>query len=396
MDVSTFLEGYKRIILEQIDAISSILNDIDIKKVTEDYCALKFSHREEPFNVFKLASDLYYRENFHSDIMKAFLDINEKHKEGNLFLYAFIDFINTHFPKVRISKANYRDVIVEREFGRIDILIRSEESKHCIIIENKINNASDTYRQLPKYYDLMTNQEYVVDAIVYIPLDENKKPDQSSWGEDDKKHVYPLLCIVPACETNRNLVDNWIHACSLLSKNIDCVLILRQYGELIKLLKNKNMNNVLLEKFYQTLMGNSENLNTVISIRDMLLDLPVYMADRLVVTFKEEEGLYSVWKYRQNFCGVYFEMNKIQYKIDIWTSVEGYAIYVFGQDRNNNGERILGWADKIQSLQKYDFKKIDDREYRKLNYNFYQEKEVIECVREIISDIRMCLFGEKL
>lgn len=242
----------------------------------------------------------------------------------------------------------------------------------------------------------MTNQEYVVDAIVYIPLDENKKPDQSSWGEDDKKHVYPLLCIVPACETNRNLVDNWIHACSLLSKNIDCVLILRQYGELIKLLKNKNMNNVLLEKFYQTLMGNSENLNTVISIRDMLLDLPVYMADRLVVTFKEEEGLYSVWKYRQNFCGVYFEMNKIQYKIDIWTSVEGYAIYVFGQDRNNNGERILGWADKIQSLQKYDFKKIDDREYRKLNYNFYQEKEVIECVREIISDIRMCLFGEKL
>lgn len=388
MNISIFLENYKIIIEEQITSISNLLNDKNIKKVTEDYIVLNCSPREEPFNVFKLASDLYYRENFHSDIMKAFLDVNEKHKEGNLFLYAFIEFINIHYPQVCISKVNYRNVITERESGRIDILIKSEESRHCIIIENKINNAGDTYRQLPKYYDLMINQGYTVDAIVYIPLDENKKPDQSTWNENDMKHINPLLCIVPACDANHNLVDNWIYTCSLLSKNIDCVLILRQYGELIKLLKIKNMSNILLEKFYQTLISNPENLNTVLSIRDMLPNLPVYMADRLVEKFKEDEGGYFVWKYKSNFCGVYFEINRIQYKIDIWTSENGYAIYVFGQDQNNNGARTLEWAEEIPSLQKYDFKRIDYLEYRKLNFNFYQEKDVIECVQEIISDIR--------
>lgn len=388
MNIPTFLEDYRRIIEEQIYVISNLLNDINIKKITEEYRVLKYSHREEPFNVFKLASDLYYRENFHSDIMKAFLDLNENHKEGNLFLYAFIEFINIHYPKVCISKINYKNVITERESGRIDILIRSEESRHCIIIENKINNAGDTYRQLPKYYDLMTNQGYIVDAIIYIPLNENKKPDQSTWNENDMRHINPLLCIVPACDAKHNLVDNWIYKCSLLSRNIDCVLILRQYGELIKLLKIKNMSNILLEKFYQTLISNPENLNTVLSIRDMLPNLPVYMADRLVEKFKEDEGVYFVWKYKSNFCGVYFEINRIQYKIDIWTSENGYAIYVFGQDQNNNGARTLGWAEEIPSLQKYEFKRIDDLEYRKLNFNFYQEKDVIECVQEIISDIR--------
>lgn len=148
------------------------------------------------------------------------------------------------------------------------------------------------------------------------------------------------------------------------------------------------MSNILLEKFYQTLISNPENLNTVLSIRDMLPNLPVYMADRLVEKFKEDEGVYFVWKYKSNFCGVYFEINRIQYKIDIWTSENGYAIYVFGQDQNNNGARTLGWAEEIPSLQKYEFKRIDDLEYRKLNFNFYQEKDVIECVQEIISDIR--------
>lgn len=388
MNIPTFLDDYRRIIEEQIYVISNLLNDINIKKLTEEYRVLKCSHREEPFNVFKLASDLYYRENFHSDIMKAFLDVNENHKEGNLFLYAFIEFINIHYPKVCISKINYKNVITERESGRIDILIRSEESKHCIIIENKINNAGDTYRQLPKYYDLMTNQGYFVDAIIYIPLNENKKPDQSTWNENDMRHINPLLCIVPACDAKHNLVDNWIYKCSLLSRNIDCVLILRQYGELIKLLKIKNMSNILLEKFYQILISDPENLNTVLSIRDMLPNLPVYMADRLVEKFKEDEGVYFVWKYKSNFCGVYFEINRIQYKIDIWTSETGYAIYVFGQDQNNNGARTLGWAEEIPSLQKYDFKRIDDLEYRKLNFNFYQEKDVIECVQEIILDTR--------
>ena len=37
-------------------------------------------------------------------------------------------------------------------------------------------------------------------------------------------------------------------------------------------------------------------------------------------------------------------------------------------------------------FQKYDFKKFDD-EFRNLNYDFYQENDVVECVQSLIYDI---------
>jgi hypothetical protein len=137
----TFLEDFKRIIAEQITAISELIKNNTIKEIADDYFKQKSSYRAEPFNVFKLASDRYYRENFHSDIIKAFLNPEEGHGEGCLFLYAFIDFIKKSFPKISISKTDYKNVIVKREAERIDILIKSEESKHCIIIENKIGTV---------------------------------------------------------------------------------------------------------------------------------------------------------------------------------------------------------------------------------------------------------------
>ena len=76
----------------------------------------------------------------------------------------------------------------------------------------------------------------------------------------------------------------------------------------------------------------------------------------------------------------------IQYKIDIWTCEYKYAIYVFGQDNNNSGARTLEWTNEIPSLQKYDFKKFDD-EFRNLNYDFYQENDVVECIQSLIYDI---------
>ena len=46
------------------------------------------------FNAFALVSDTYYRENFHSDIIRAILDPHSGHGEGALFLRKFVDFIS--------------------------------------------------------------------------------------------------------------------------------------------------------------------------------------------------------------------------------------------------------------------------------------------------------------
>lgn len=386
-ETSEFLRKQKNTIEKHIEAIYAYLRNNKIKNVAWNYSERKSSREEEPFNVFRLVSDRYYRETFHSDIIKAFLDPNEKHKGGNLYLFSFIDFLNECFSnKIYISKQNYTNAIVAREPGRIDILIKSETSKHCIIIENKLYNANDTERQLPKYYDWMTERGFTVDAIVYIPLNENKVPDKSTWIGDDEKHVDVLLCIVPGYSRRRfNLVENWLKPCAMLSGDIDCISILRQYGKLIKTLSNNNMDNMLFEKFYNSLLED-DNYKVAMSVKEMLQQLPIYMADRLCEEFKKNEGDYKVWKYKDNFCGICYKINDVQYKIDIWTSEKGYSIYVFGQDQM--GERLIGWTKNIKSLTVYGFINNVDKEYMKDNYSFYQEKDVINCVKDIMSDIK--------
>lgn len=106
------------------------------------------------FNVFTLSSDFYYRENFNSDITKAFLDPQEKHNEGYKYLHLFIELLNRVNAQIEIKKSDFENSLVEREKYNIDILITDVTSKKAIIIENKINNAVDQYRQLPKYYNL--------------------------------------------------------------------------------------------------------------------------------------------------------------------------------------------------------------------------------------------------
>lgn len=381
--------------IELIDIFSAFLAESNVRNIAQEYTKRRSLSKENGFNIFRIISDLYYREKFHSDIIWSFLDPDGKHGEGNLFLNAFIDMLNgVPDRNACISKYNYIDASVLKEFGfrfnnesgAIDILIKSESSKHCIIIENKINNASDTKRQLPKYYDCMTGQGFEVDAIVYIPLAEDKCPDQSSWIEGDIVHINEILYILPAYSISHlNLVDNWLKPCSMLSSKLDCISVLRQYGELIMNLSNKNMDNLILEQLYDYFLKNDENHNVAISLRDMVSMMPTYMADRLCNEFKKNQGDYRVWKYKDNFCGILFQNGEIQYKIDIWTHDNGYGIYVFGQ---NQGERFLDWATGINSLKTYGFIKVENKDYRLENIGFKQENDVIKYVKDIINDIR--------
>ena len=92
-----------------VESIRTLLSDKQVRDIGSEFRESKKSRTEQSLNVFKMVSDLYYRENFHSDVLKVFLDPREKHKEGAAFLFAFIDFINDNFrDKVYISKQDYR------------------------------------------------------------------------------------------------------------------------------------------------------------------------------------------------------------------------------------------------------------------------------------------------
>lgn len=382
-----FLKGHKLMVSAHIMAINVLLGNRHLRSIANEYSKQRHSPVELPFNVFKLISKRYYLERFHSEIIVAFLDPTGKHKEGNMFLNAFIDFLNRDF-KTSIFKTDYTSAKVIEEFddgfGKIDILIKSDDSKHCIIIENKIHNAGDTDRQLPRYYDTMTCLGFNIDAIIYIPLNEHKRPDQKTWNADDRKHVIPLLHIVPAYSpTRNNLVEGWIVHCSQLTANIDCISILRQYGDLIKSLNYNTMNNFILEKFHKTLLED-DNYETALSVKEMLSDMPIYMADRLCEIFRKENmQSCEVWKWKPQFCGLLFRKNDLQYKIDIWTSEKGYDIYVFGQGSEG---RFLDWAENMDALKTHNLTKDGDKEYKR-HFDFRQESEVVDCARDIAMGI---------
>lgn len=144
-----------------------------IAPLVKEYEEKKKKRMNTGFNVFYLISDYYYRETFHGDILYALLSPQEKHGEGTLFVDLFIDMINLDEE----VKKYYSTVTVEREYGtkdgdemgRIDLLVIGENN-HCIVIENKLNNAGDTYRQLPKYRKDLEKKKYTIDAFVYLPL----------------------------------------------------------------------------------------------------------------------------------------------------------------------------------------------------------------------------------
>lgn len=212
------------------------------------------------FNVFMAISDIYYRENFHSDFMARLLNPSELHHEKDLFIQEFIELVNAAFTKqgeTNINPENYNpQTRVLREKGKIDILILG--TKHLIIVENKINNAKDMERQLPRYVEYVKDnyEDYILDAIVYIPLDEHKTPDKSSWIKGDEEKIGRKLVIVPACSTTNdiNLVDKWLMPSYDKCKDANTKPILKQYIKLVKVLNRSLMDKDDLNKLAEILM----------------------------------------------------------------------------------------------------------------------------------------------
>lgn len=289
---------------------------------------------ETGFNLFYLISDHYYRETFHSDIIAALLSPKEKHGEGNLYLDLFLDMIG-------VDKSNYQDVEVYKEYGtndgtlggRIDIFIEGE-NKHCVVIENKLNNAGDTYRQLPKYYQYLKKKNCIIDKFVYLPLNPYKTPDKTDWSDDEKNFIDNKLIIIPAFLDGRpNMINNWLELAEDKSTHIDTKVILKQYIVVLKNLTIDIMSTTTMEDFYNLLLE-SDNLKGVMSIRKMLDDLPQYLASRIQEKYSNNCGPFNkiwIWKPRDNsFKDAVFEgaiVNGIYLKIDILCNEHGYDVW---------------------------------------------------------------------
>ena len=120
------LQRWQNIIAAHEESLKCFLEQSS--PICREYARSKQQDQDDSFNVFYLISDLYYRENFHSDIIAFLLDTREKHGYGAESLSVFISLLNSMGSEIKIE--NYVDAVAVREEGKIDILIKSENSKH--------------------------------------------------------------------------------------------------------------------------------------------------------------------------------------------------------------------------------------------------------------------------
>ena len=269
----------------KFENIKDFLTAETIANICQKYQAIKNEETDPGYNIFHLFSDFYYRENFHSDIIKSLLDCSEKHNEGNKFLRQFILLLKKFIPT--ISELDYYNSIVTREEGRIDILIKNKKFGKAIIIENKINDAKDQDRQLPEYYNKLSDN-FTVDAIVYLSLYGNKKPSVQYWEESEKEQLSKIIIELGAYSGSENdLYNGWLRHCESIATNVDALFVIRQYRKLINEIGGTIMDNQLLEKFYNELVK-GDNYNVAITIKDiMTADLAVYLAQRIIDKFNQ-------------------------------------------------------------------------------------------------------------
>jgi len=371
--------------------IQSFLSITELKEKCIEYEELKKSQTDLGFNIFALISDTYYKENFHSDIIAAFMDTKGKHNAGNEYLKIFIQLLNKLSPKLKIDIYDFTNTnkSITREKHRIDILIIDELTNKAIIIENKINNAGDTFRQLPKYVEAVVNDEGIdkndIVAIVYLPLDKNKMPYDKDWTEEEKQFIYSkFVKLVAYDDTENDLYRGWLNPCKSITNEIEVKSILNQYSKLIQNLGGNIMNNILMETFYNNVIKDGEKFKTALSVKSMMDELPQYIAQRIVDEFINNHLPFKkLFRNNQNIDFGEGTINENCFSIRIICEIDKYY-FKFWDD--NYKENHLKYTERV--IKFFGYKGFyEGNEDLVIEFKFKEEK-LIKAEQDLIQFIR--------
>ncbi|MBN9299983.1 MAG: PD-(D/E)XK nuclease family protein [Filimonas sp.] len=341
---SFILELQENINSQYVSSFVAILNDATYAKLLSLQKELTDKKTEDSFNLFELISTQYRRENLHSDIIAFLLDPSANHNQGISFLDSFLN-IPDLLKNSQEPFFNEGDKIeVKREWFRIDITILNHRSKQAILIENKINNAADMPKQLPRYHDILIGQGFSISSIVYIIAKTYKKPDTSEWTEEEKTVIQKLLHILPAYDLeNPDLYNSWLHICNTRCKDTELSTLLNHYMRIIKKIGETTMNKEIMEQFLQK-MREGDNYSNAYSFVDLLSDLLAYRRDKIVATFKQGSLPFERIGPWNNVAVIdRWYMNKNEFAIDIVIEKDGYSFQFF--DRNYCDSTLAADAD---------------------------------------------------
>jgi PD-(D/E)XK nuclease superfamily protein len=373
------------LIRETSELLQNHLAQID--KLVQEMSAIVPGYRknvvEKPFNLILASSDFYYQENFHSEIMAAILEIADYRRN-------FFDLLNRLVGDV-IRPQDYSEASVKVEDAKIDILIEDQKSKHCIIIESKLNNAGDQPRQIPRYVDRQQSRGFRIDTVIYLSLDGSKRPDQSTWTIRDTELCGPVQFIYLAAfnNTTSDLVNGFLVPSMTTNCSIQEFSFFQQYKDLLEYIGRNQMDMLLMEKFYQQI-SDIEKYQTAQSLRLMLSELPTYRRERLYNHFLNNyfpfDGIHR-WSTNDTlFVGIKRLTNE-NVKLDMFSEEKWTRVQLWIQDPRLENDLI---GDLLNGTElKSRFEKKKNNFYEAIFTFPSQESELYKFVRDLLSQLEI-------
>ena len=380
-----FYDNEAKEIIENAFSITSKFIDEDMLKRYREYIDKNNFEENYPFNIFELISDIYYRENFHSDIIAQLL-------RNEIILKNFLDFIG-------VDKSKYENCEVEREESKIDILIKTE--KNCIIVENKLNWAGDMPEQLFRYYnECKNNKKLEVDKIVYLSPNSWKQPEEQSIKEIPKELIKTII----GYDGENNDFYTMVLQKSLEEMNNkepkEWRLLLEHYLKILRQTGETKMDK-LTKEFYDKIVNDGKEYEKIELIATMYNDLTKTRINNLASTFSGEN--YNNECFYRDF---YSEKRGLNYAIDIYANDYKYSyLQLFSREEgtatDDNPKSTKKWEQDNKDIEAwlkkhklFDGFYFDDWRWTK-DFKFPEEekalyefaKKLIECLQKDIESI---------
>lgn len=363
--------------MDVIQILRQELKDIEIKTTQTPFNALNLMYRE-----------VCRKEELQSRILGGFLDPNENHGYGFIPLTLFLDMVFTE-NKFEISQNSQFSVNLERfvkpqdtPARRIDILLEwkgDDNKKHAIIIENKLNWASNQTDQLNDYYYCLILEGYEVEGIVYMPFSSKY---QHSRHTDANDNVLKKTVDFDAAQ-----LVKWLTKIMAYFKDNDVEMSsIIQYRNFWECLISNNFATMkaleIIEQLSIEEINKIENLATLVSSNKWCEARFDKISARIKETFHENLVIvYNKWNDGSNYAQYYFQPNECW--VELWLEKNEIRLFIVAD--TDHGEIIT--IDKSTFINR-EFEKYfyyHNESYFRFDYNDIDniEKTIVPILEEL-------------
>ena len=346
--------------------------------------------------IFNAVSDMYYRENFHSDVIAYYLSYDIPKR-------CLINWINEQQnSSEEIVFAEYENSIPIREEGRRDITIYSQNHKRAIFIENKSNEAEDMDKQVYRYYRSLRQEKVEVDAIVYLNKKTIKEPSYTGWNNKEINTIKQKLLVTTLTGHNsfcEKVLDEVIKNSNDIRLSAFSMELKALFANIIK--GDGIMNNSDLEEF-MSVLSSGNNATSMKKLVQIYNDLPNSMREyyyNYIQSLRTDGLIPNIWHVgRYTRTCVFIDcmmLGEINYVIDIWFTTDSFEMVLHTRNTDINEKEACDHLKQLMG-QKWIFPEPEQEDgfYTFSSDRVFDEKVVKRQITDLLQSIRDVLSGQ--